>query len=169
MGIYLTAGTIGMTQVGNTSLVGVSSKILFSGLSPGRYKLVLSLVHSGTAGSLYLTFNGDSGANYAYEGIIGTGGTNYNTGDNSATYIALINVPSTPLAAGDVSSLDLLIQNTPTSTKTALCGTGVYSASGLIGTTHIGAVYSGASGLSSISINVTAGTMSGNAYLYQLQ
>ena len=151
----------GMKKV-QSGTVTAQSSFNIANLCPGaKYKLVFNMTQNTTAGYYNLQFNGDGGANYEYQhSYVGGWGSDANTSIllPAASETVLI---TTPLL------LEMLIQSFGNTVGVngilGLKGTG----SGRVASVCYGK-YSGAAGLTSLTIATSAGTMTGTWELYQL-
>lgn len=138
LGIFASQGRVAANSYESiaTSSAGGSSSITFSSIpSTFKHLQIRSISQSGSGNStdsLRVQFNGDTGANYAYHALYGTGATaaaTANTGNNWAKSGQLA-LSTTSFAGGVIDILDYTNTN---KYKTLRCLSGVdFNGSGVI-------------------------------------
>lgn len=162
-GSLLTNTPLVKLQVGSPSS---ASSIAISSLSSGiRYKLILNLLQNTSNGLLHITFNGDTGSNYAWAANGSTPTTQFSLGsDSGATFIGT--------GTADSSSnylIEAIFQTAASSNNIVQLN----AVEGFVSTGNhriltIYGYYGGSTSLSTMTITPSAGTISGNWVLYQL-
>ena len=150
------------TKSASTTLTTDATKTIATGISPGTYKLYLSMLQNTTGGYPYLQFNADGGSNYNYNNIFAQAALNHDLG-NGTTKLVIGN-NTYPPASATIWSADL----------TLICNGNVIMVTGNVhmndGTDSINYIvngaYNGAATLSSILLGTSAGTLTGTANLY---
>jgi len=169
IGTWSTSNSVGGLTLVATASPSAASSFTISGLSSGvKYELILNLTWNTTAGYPTITFNGDSGANYAYQDLYAeagsTGAGDHGTGQNNIIFEVNYSI-----GAGYPEQGVAFFQTQPGNNDNvifeSLCSFKRSAGDMIVG--NVGALYTGNAALSSLTITASAGTMTGNAYLYQ--
>lgn len=163
----LSSGGSGLTVVQTQTPTGVGS-FTFSGLSTGKYLLKLNVKQNTSVGALSVTFNGDTGSNYA-EGLPrGIGSTYYYSQSNPTT--SFLCLAGNLVDVGRSITLLINFQTDASSVNNISYSSSEYAystaGSGFVSSSSMG-LYSGSAPLSSITFTTSGGTVTGTASLYQ--
>lgn len=109
--------------IASQTLSGATSTVTFSSLPQNYTDLVISCsLQTAVGGDLSVQFNGDSGSNYSYTFLYGTGSSYGSTKQTNKTYLAL-DYYGGPPTSGSFNNEIIQIQNYSNATiyKTVLC------------------------------------------------
>lgn len=163
------SGTIsGVLSKVSTATPSSASSFTISGLSPGvRYKLIINMLQNTSDTTIKIRFNGDSGANYIWGTLIIAGGTpqGQNTSGDSSSQLSYGNqVATLPFQA------EILFQSTQGNNNSVLYNSNLDEGNG--STAFLPAIgagkYTGSTSLTSVTILVSSGTMTGTGSLYSM-
>jgi len=145
-----------------------ASSFTFSeALVPGdHYKVIFRAIQNTASGDLEVRFNGDTGANYSFAaaGLVSSG-SGATDNSNAANFVRLTNtVPAGDYQTGEFDFSTVPGDNTLVQGNSAV----VYKSSTNIVSLHGGFQYDGGSDLSSLTILVNAGTITGTFKLYRI-
>lgn len=154
-------GSLNSTSTASPSAV---SSFTISSLTTGTmYKLILNLTQNTSNGVIGIRFNSDSGANYSFSTL------GYNTAviNQNGSSQTSITVNSVTITASTRFLLEVNFSSAE-SNVTRCYGQYVANDTTALASAIFSGKYSGAAGLSSITILTSAGTITGTAKLYSL-
>ena len=142
------------------------SYVEFTGLAPGRYKLIVRALQS-ISNYPYLRINNDSGNNYYYQLIAAVNGISYFNSEPAGTYLYLTYSSYEPYA-GDEIHYELEINTWHSNNnRVNVSGRAAYLRDNRAVCISLGATYIGTAGLSSVKYHPGSGTITGDALLYK--
>ena len=162
------SNTVGGMTLFATASPTTASSVTISGLSPGRYLLILNIKQNTSGGNERITFNADTGNNYAYNVWLATSSSAMRPYfETSQANFGLQNNTNT---VGGYTNLYLYFNTAEDTGHTTLFqGFEVYDDSSLGYTQSVGSgIYTGSANLSSITYTISAGSITGTATVYQM-